>query len=69
LFSTEPSFVGLFEYADDLTGQIRKEPYPRIYVEFQVEGVGRPFLALLDCGAHYCILAREVVGGESGAAC
>ncbi|HEX9732046.1 MAG TPA: hypothetical protein VGG06_08650 [Thermoanaerobaculia bacterium] len=61
MFSTEPSFVGLSEYADNLANQPVTESYSRIYVEFEVKGGERPFLGLLDCGAQYCVLAREVV--------
>jgi len=61
LFSVAPSFVGSAEYADNLSSRHGEESYPRIYVEFEVAGVERPFLGLLDCGAHFCILAREVV--------
>lgn len=37
----------------------REEPLPRIYVQIQPEGVPYQFLALLDTGAHYCILNEE----------
>jgi hypothetical protein len=51
-------FRGAAAYADAFPGLPETEP--RIYVEFRPEGVPNSFLALLDTGAPYCILNREV---------
>lgn len=37
------------------------DPLSRIYVEFLPEGTDISFLALLDTGAHYCILNNRVI--------
>ncbi len=37
-----------------------RETEPRIYVEFRPQGIATSFLALLDTGAHYCILSPDV---------
>ena len=44
-----------------------REAQPRIYVKFRPAGSDASFLALLDTGAHYCILnttAAELVGDQ-----
>lgn len=51
-------FSGASRYLDALTGL--REVYPRIYVQCRIPGVSPPFLALLDTGAHFCILNRDV---------
>ena len=52
--------TGISTFADSYPGL--KEPLPRIYVEFQPQGVGlgMSFPALLDTGGHYCILNADV---------
>jgi len=37
-----------------------EDPQPRIYVKFRPAGAKNPYVALLDTGAHYCVLAREI---------
>lgn len=57
LFGSKDSFVsGWSEYLDALPDL--NEPHPRIYVQFRPEGVDPQlsFLALVDTGAHFCIL-------------
>ncbi len=56
LGSEEPFASGVSQYLDTIPGQA--EPYPRIYVQFRPEGVDAElsFLALVDTGAHFCIL-------------
>jgi predicted aspartyl protease len=51
--------TGAARYLDFRPG--RREPLPRVYVEFLPDGAADSFLALLDTGAHYCILSPEVV--------
>ena len=61
LSSAEPFALGASSYLDaHPRGQ---EALPRIYVRFRPDGVERKrsFLALLDTGAHYCLLNAEVV--------
>jgi len=60
LGSEEPFATGASRYSDahpDLA-----EPYPRIYVRFRPQGadISLSLLALLDTGAHFCILNQEV---------
>jgi predicted aspartyl protease len=46
-----------------------RESQPRIYVKFRAAGSDSSFLALVDTGAHYCILnttAADVVGDQLG---
>ena len=51
--------TGISTFADSYPGL--KEPLPRIYVEFQPQGIdlGMSFPALLDTGGHYCILNAD----------
>ena len=60
LGSDEPFATGASEYLDYLPGS--PEPHPRVYVQFRPEGVSPElsFLALVDTGAHYCILNKGV---------
>ncbi len=53
-----PFATGSSRYLDARPGF--DEPEPRIYVKFRLAGVELPFLALLDTGAHFCILNRDV---------
>ena len=52
-----PFSSGRANYADALPHQPRGS---RIYVRIAVDGMAEPFLALLDTGAEYSILAREI---------
>ncbi len=55
----ELSLVGASEYLD--AHPDFREAEPRIYVKFRPGGTETSYLGLLDTGAHYCILAREIV--------
>lgn len=55
----EPFATGASRYVDARPGL--REPQPRIYVKFRPAGIDLPFLALLDTGAHFCILEREIL--------
>ncbi len=55
--------TGSSEYSDNWPGL--EEPLPRVYVKFQPEGADACFLALLDTGAHFCILNQEVTAAVS----
>lgn len=55
---SELFLTGASTYADAFPG--RPEPYPRIYVQFRIEGVEPVFLALLDTGGCFCILNDRV---------
>jgi len=57
----EPSFTGAARYSDGHPWF--REDQSRIYVRFQPEGAELPHVALLDTGAHYCILDREIATG------
>jgi len=57
--SGEVYATGASRYLDSRPGG--REPLPRIYVQFRPEGATDSYLALLDSGAHYCILHPEVV--------
>ena len=54
-----PFATGSSRFLDARPG--RREPHPRIYVKFHPAGIDVPFLALLDTGAHFCILEHEIV--------
>lgn len=56
--SGSPSFAGGSRYLDIRPGS--REAQPRIYVKFLPDGAEIPHLALLDTGAHYCILDRDL---------
>lgn len=60
LGSEEPFASGASAYLDTIPGQ--PEPYPRIYAQFRPEGIVSElsFLALVDTGAHFCILNAGV---------
>lgn len=60
----DPSFSGSSRYLDVRPGS--REAQPRIYVRFLPDGEEIPHLALLDTGAHYCILNRDL-GSRIGA--
>lgn len=56
---------GSARYFDGYPGA--REAQPRIYVKLRPAGSDASFLALLDTGAHYCILnttASEMVGDQ-----
>lgn len=55
-----PFTTGSSEYFDAYPGI--QEGNARIYVQFQPQGAPFEFLALLDTGAHYCILNEEAAG-------
>ena len=55
--SGQPFATGGAEFYDAYPN--REEPLPRVYIQFQPGGVPYQFLALLDTGAHYCILNEE----------
>jgi hypothetical protein len=52
------SFSGSSRYLDARPDF--EESQPRIYVKFRPEGAKIPQVALLDTGAHYCILDRDL---------
>lgn len=49
--------AGRAKFRDSLPNENRSA---RIYVKVAVEGMVEPFLALLDTGAEYSVLAREI---------
>ena len=51
--------IGSAQYIDAFPGL--QESQPRIYVKFRPQGTEIPFLALLDTGAHFCILNRDII--------
>ncbi len=53
-----PVYSGAATYYDAFPNV--RETEPRIYVEFRPQGLAASFLALLDTGAHYCILSPDV---------
>lgn len=53
-----PVYSGAATYRDAFPNV--RESEPRIYVELRPLGVPISFLALLDTGAHYCILSPDV---------
>jgi hypothetical protein len=53
----EPFATGFTTFFDAHPGT--REAEPRIYVPIQPEGVPFQLLALLDTGAHYCILNED----------
>ena len=59
LRSGEPFATGAARFRD--THPAIQEAEPRIYVRFSPRGVRASFFALLDTGAHYCILHQHVV--------
>ncbi len=61
LISPEGAFTtGLLRYSDTCPGV--EDPLARIYVPFKPDGANTWFLALLDTGGHFCVLARGVAG-------
>jgi predicted aspartyl protease len=65
LFRDELALTGAARYLD--AHPRVQEAEPRIYVKFQPVGASSPHLALLDTGAHYCILERQLaesIGGD-----
>lgn len=57
LRSGEPFATGACRYFDAYPD--REERLARIYVQYQPEGVPFELLALLDTGAHYCLLNED----------
>ncbi len=51
-------FIGASKYLDVFSGS--RDLHPRIYVQCRLAGVGPPFLALVDTGAHFCILNEDI---------
>ncbi len=54
------SFSGSSRYLD--THPTSQGTQPRIYVRFRPDGEAYPRVALLDTGAHFCILEQALVG-------
>ncbi len=52
-----PVYSGVATYHDAFPNV--RETEPRIYVESRLQGLETSFLALLDTGAHYCILSPD----------
>jgi hypothetical protein len=57
LANGEPFATGAATFFDAYPGA--RERQPRLYVAFQPEGLSFSLLALLDTGAHYCILNED----------